>query len=199
MSTGTDTDNALLSFGDAVDFLGSDTDSTGTNDKVRSLINSISWRFNTEAGRLLKAREYTERYDGNGSDELWLSNYPLSSTDVTITINSNRDFSDTGDQVTSTDIMLSTETGRIRLDGDSFNSGTQNVQVEYTAGYSTDSAHDLTFAAKEHLKLMWNRENDRDTIGIRTEAFEGISRTFEQDIPWSVRQVLNLYRERHFG
>jgi len=31
---------------------------------------------------------------------------------------------------------------------------------------------------------------------VRTEAYEGVSRTFEGDIPWSVRQVLNIYRDR---
>ena len=196
MSTGTDTDNALLSFEDASNFLGSDTGSTGDNDNIYDLINYVSYRFNTETGRNLKSRDYTEIYSGDGSNELMLTNYPISSTTITITINANRDFSDTDDQVTSTDVMLSTDMGLVQLDGDSFDSGTKNIQVEYSAGYTTGAAFDLTHAAKEHLKLMWNRENDRDTIGVRTEAYEGVSRTFEGDIPWSVRQVLNIYRDR---
>jgi len=197
MALVTDTDNALLSFEDGASFLGvTPAASTVEDDLVRDLINAVSYRFNTETGRNLKSRDYTEIYSGDGSNELMLTTYPISSTTITITINANRDFSDTGDEVTSTDVMLSTAMGFIQLDGDSFDSGTKNIQVEYSAGYTTDASFDLTHAAKEQLKLMWNRENDRDTIGVRTEAFEGMSRTFEQDIPWSVRQVLNIYRDR---
>ena len=118
-----------------------------------------------------------------------------------ITVDSARLFDSTGDEITSTDVMLTTAQSRVRLDGQTFSFGVNNVQVEYSAGYTTalGDAEDLRGAAKEQVKLVWNREQNRDTIGIRTEAFEGISRTYELDIPWSVRQILNLYRERNVG
>ena len=197
MATATDTDNALLSVQDGLDFLGlgSTTESTAYNDDVCNLINALSWRFNAETGRNLKSRSYTSQYDGNGTATLYLSNWPVSSTTITITINANRDFTDTDDQVTSTDVMLDTGAGEVRLDGDDFTKGKHNIQVEYSAGYSTSDAFDLTYAAKEFLQVLWNRETAKDPIAVRTEAYEGISRTFEPEFPWSVLKVLNMYRE----
>lgn len=197
MATGTDTDNALLSVQDGLDYLGlgSTTASTSYNDDVCDLINYMSWRFNAETGRNLKAREYNELYDGNGNSELYLNNWPLASTIIVITINENRDFTDTGDQVTSTDVMLSTESGRVRLDGDYFDSGEHNVQVAYTAGYSTSGAFDLVQAAKDFLLVLWNRQTAKEPVNMQTEAYEGISRTFEPDFPWSVKKILDMYRE----
>ncbi len=201
MATVTDTDNALLGIEDTANFLGETTSDTGNMDNLRDVINAVSWRFNSETHRNLKSRSYTEVYDGDGSTSLSLDNYPLSSTTITITIDNTRAFTDTGLVVTSTDIMLTTDQALIRLDGKTFSRGANNVQVQYSAGYTTSlgDAEDLRWVTKEHVKLMWNREQNRGTIGVRTEAFEGVSRTFELDIPWSVRQVLNLYRERNVG
>ena len=195
MAIATDTDNALLGIEDAQAYLGNSTATTSDNDTVRDLINVVSWRFNAETGRNLKSRSYTSQYDGNGTSKLYLANWPVSSTTITITINANRDFTDTGDQVTSTDVMLDTGAGEVRLDSDSFTQGTHNVQVEYSAGYSTSDAFDLTYAAKEYLKILWNQETAKDPIAVRTEAYEGISRTFEPEFPWSVYRILNMYRD----
>ena len=195
MSTATDTDNALLSIEDAQLYLGNSTASSSSNDRVRDLINVVSWRFNAETGRLLKARTYTEIYDGNGKSDLYLNNYPIGSTTITITINDSRVFTSTADQITSTDVMLSTDSGRVRLDGEYFDAGEKNVQIAYTAGYSTANAYDLIYAAKEYLQTLWDRETARESISARTEAYEGVSRTMEPDFPWSVKKVLDMYRE----
>jgi hypothetical protein len=192
-----DTDNALISVQEGLDFLGlgTTTASTANNDDVIDLINVVSWRFNAETGRNLKSREYTSAYDGNGTSKLYLNNWPISSTTITITINANRDFTDTDDQVTSTDVMLDTGSGEVRLDGDTFTKGERNVQVAYSAGYTTSGAFDLIYAAKEFLQILWNRKTAKDPLSVRTEAYEGISRTFEPEFPWSVKKILDMYRE----
>jgi hypothetical protein len=193
----TDTDNALLSLSDGLDYLGlgTTTASTSYNDDVSSLINVVSLRFNTETGRKLKSRTYTAYYDGNGKSDMYLPNWPLSSTTITITIDEDRAFTSTDDQVTSTDIILSTESGRVRLDGDVFDLGERNVKVEYSAGYSTSDAYDLVHAAKEFLQVLWNRQTAKEPVNVRTESYEGISRTFEFEFPWSVKKILDMYRE----
>lgn len=200
MAITTDTDNALLSLGDAVVYLGMGTttgaDSSSDSDTIRDVINTVSWRFNSETGRKLKARDYTEVYDGNGESSLHLSGWPIASTTITICINATRTFGGTTtDQVTDTDVMLSTAEGLVRLDGWSFTEGIRNVQVEYTGGYSTSDSYDLTNAAKDFLLVLWNRQTAKEPVNTRTEAYEGISRTFEPDFPWSVLKVLNMYRE----
>ena len=97
--------------------------------------------------------------------------------------------------MTSTDIILSTESGRVRLDGDVFDLGEHNVKVEYSAGYSTSDAYDLVHAAKEFLQVLWNRQTAKEPVNVRTESYEGISRTFEFEFPWSVKKILDMYRE----
>ena len=201
MAITTDTDNALLSFADTANYLGESTTSTANNDLLRDIINASAFRFNSETHRQLKARNYTEIYNGNGKGALYLNNYPLSSTTITITIDNTRAFDDTGDVVTSTDVMLTTDRALVRLDGHSFSCGSNNVQIEYSAGYTTSEgvAEDLRQAAKDHVKILWDRQQNKMTQGVRSEAFEGVSRTFEMDLPWSVRQVLTLYTERNAG
>lgn len=194
-----DTENSLLSLDDTLDYLGlgTTTGSTETNDKVTDIINSVSYRFNLETGRLLKSRSYTDVYDGNGKNNLMLNQYPLSSTTITINIDTNRAFTDTDKTVTSTDVFLSTETAIVELDDDIFGSGFKNVQVQYSAGYTTAQAYDLVDAAKEYSWFKWNRRTNKNAaIGVRSESFEGVTVTYETDLPWSVKQILDRYRNR---
>ena len=198
MATGPSTEISLLSLADAKEFLGS-TATTDNDGNISDLMNAASLRFETETGRKLKSRDYTETYDGNGKSFMYLNNWPLSSTTITITVDSNRAFSDTDDQLTSTDIMLTTESGMVELDNDSFDLGKKNVQVEYTAGYTSDVAFDLVFANKEYLRLLWAKQTKEIPIGLRNENYEGMSRSFEQDLPWSVKKTLDIYRDRSGG
>lgn len=194
MSTGTDTENALLALADAKVWL----DSTGTTEYdglINDCINEMSAVFNTECGRKLKARAYTEYYDGNGRSSLFLNNYPVTSTGVTVTIDETRAFT-TDYQVTSTDVIVSTDKGLVRLDGWTFQAGTANVKVEYSAGYSTSDAFVLTRAAKDYLSWLWARYQKHIPVGVRTEGGEGGSRTYETDMPWSVKRVLEMFRDR---
>ena len=198
MATGPSTEYGLLGTSDFAEFVGS-SGSTENWYKLNDIINGVSQRFEVETGRNLKSRAYTEVYDGNGKNYLYLNNYPLSSTTITITIDSARDFTSTEDQVTSTDVMLTTESGLVRLNDDTFSVGTGNVQISYSAGYSTGTEYLLTHAAKELGYLMWNRMRQKDMIGVRSEGYDGRTVTYENDLPWSVKKVLDIYRDRRFG
>lgn len=194
MATAPSTEISLLSLSDAKIWLGS----TGTTDYdgiICDLINSVSLRFEAETGRKLKSRSYTEEYNGSGKNYLYLYNYPLSSTTITVTIDEARAFTSTDDRVTSTDIILSTESGKVELDGHTFSSGQKNIQVAYTAGYSTSDEFNLIQAAKECVKLMFARYTGKMSVGVRSEGYEGGTRTYENDLPWSVKRVLDMYRD----
>ena len=195
MATGPSTEISLLSLADGKASLGStgDTDNDGA---IADQINALSARFETETGRKLKSREHTEYYDGNGRSYLYLTNYPLASTTIVITIDEARAFDDTGDVVTSTDVILSTEEALVRLDGHTFTSGKANVKIVYTAGYTTDVEFTLVQAAKDFLQILWNRWDRKDMIGVRSESYEGGSRTYESDMPWSVKKILDTYKDR---
>lgn len=198
MGATADTSNALVTAADAAMFLGEATSSTLLMDALRDVIDYVSHRCNAETGRRLKARSYTEYYNGNGRTWMYLSNWPLSSTTITITIDGSRAYT-TDYQVPSTDIILTTESGLVELDGYSFDPGRKAVKVVYSAGYTTDAELDLVYTAKEYVKFMWDRRDGKRPIDLRGESFEGVTRTYENDLPWSVRKVLEMYRERPMG
>jgi hypothetical protein len=198
MATGCDTTISLISSADAVAWLG-DTGSTANWGRVFDLANAVASRMNNEAGRQLKESTWTEYYDGNGGESLFLTHYPLTSTSIVVTVDESRGYT-TAYVIPSTDVMLDTEMGRVRLEGHSFSAGEKSVKVSYTAGYTSSGvSYDLVSAAKEYLQVMWNRASKRDTIGLRTESFEGGSRTYENDLPWSVKQVLQMYKDRKYS
>jgi hypothetical protein len=198
MATGPDTSISFLTLADAVEYLG-DTGSSDHWGRISDLMNVVASRMDAEAGRQLKASTWTEIYDGDGGAALFLQHYPLTSTDITVTVDVNRSYSTatTTYRIPSSDVLLDTEMGRVRLDGYTFDAGKESVKISYTGGYSSSGpAWDLIGAAREYLQLAWNRATKRDNIGLRTESFEGGSRTYENDLPWSVKQVLLMYKDR---
>ncbi len=198
MATGCDTTLSLIADGDAVVWLG-DTGSTANWGRIFDLVNAVAARMNSEAGRQLKASTWTEYYDGDGGDSLLLDHFPLSSTTIVVTVDASRGYTTTY-VIPSTDVLLDTEMGRVRLQGYSFSAGDKSIKVAYSAGYSSAGpAWDLIGAAKTFLQVAWNQASKRDTVGVRSESFEGGSRTFENDLPWSVKQVLELYKDRRAG
>jgi hypothetical protein len=192
----------LITLEELKDYLG---DTGGAlHNKYTMLINAVSQRFNTETRRDLKARQQTEYYDGDGGTELLTDNYPINSgttattsmAAIDIRIDTARSYS-TSSKVGSTQIIIDSKYGRIRLDGEAFDSGEHSVKIVYNAGYST-TPDDLKYAAMEMCRFNLNREKD-NRIGVRSDSGEGASRSYETDMPWSVRQVLDLYRNRKNG
>ena len=201
MSTAVDAENSLLSASEAVEWVGS----TGSSDlwyRIYDCVNQAAARMNHETGRLLKNRSITEFYDGDGSTWLMLNQYPLSSTTIVITKDGDgtRGFTTTY-QMTTTDIRCDTDIGVLSVVGDVFDSGYRNIKVAYSAGYSSSGSNStpLVSAQKDYVQLLWNRQNNRGSIGVRSESAESGSRTYETDLPWSVLKVLQGYKDRRYA
>jgi hypothetical protein len=194
-----DTGINIVSLAELKSFIeGNTSSSTEFDSRYEELINVASVMINNYTGRHIKASTFTSDYDGPDSEELYLKNYPISSTALTVCIDENRAFT-TDLNVTSTGIIIYYDEGRIVLDNDWFDEGKANVRVAYTGGYSSSSMpYDLKRAACELATFFWGRESKRDRIGIRNESLEGQSRTFETDMPWSVKKILDNYREGRF-
>lgn len=189
-----DQTNNIISVDEFADYLGDDG---STNyGRYELIINAVSHLFNSYTNRKLKSRQLTEYYDGNGGTVLYVDSYPIVSvsTDIDIRVDTDRSYS-TSDKITSTNIVIDSEEGRIRLENDSFDSGEHSVKIVYTAGYTTATMPwDLKYAAMEMCRFYQNREMS-NRVGIRSEGGEGGSVTYETDMPWSVKQVLDLYRK----
>jgi hypothetical protein len=208
-----DTGIALLTLADVKSYIeGSTTGTTTHDEQYNQIINDLSAMFNDYTQRYLLQTAYTssgvgyEYYDGNGADTLFLNNWPLT-TSMTIWIDNDRAFT-TDTIVPSSDLRVWTGekgAGRVTLYNEIFKTGVQNIQVSYTAGYSVSTTltplvpYSLKRAAREMARFLWNREENADRIGIRSESAEGMSRTFETNMPWSVQKVLDLYRNYRNG
>jgi hypothetical protein len=200
-----DTGNNIITKNEFKAYLG---DTGAANDtKYEQIINAVSARFNLETGRRLKAREITEYRDGDGGTVMRTLEWPIVSQSSTIDIRIDEDRAyPTTDKVTSTNIVIYTTEGLIYLEDDSFESGNRNVKIVYTAGYTAATTtgstgtmpQDIRHAAKEYGLYLWQRQNDRN-VGIRQISGEGQQVTYETDMPWSVRQVLEAYRRRDHG
>lgn len=193
-----DTVNNLISLSDLKLYLGISTGTTTYDARLTDIINAVSWRFNAETGRKLKARAITEYRDGDNSTFIFTNEYPINSnsTDIEIYIDTERSYS-TSDKVSSDDIVIYSTMGKIVLDDDSFDEGAQSVKIVYNGGYST-IPYDLQYAAKEYARLIKHRE-DSNNIGVRSESVEGGSITYAEDIPWSVKMVLQKYKKKDYN
>lgn len=212
-----DTGNNLITLSDLKDFMGAT--STGDDVRYQDLINAASGTFNKYTNRKLKAREYStstggedpEYQDGNGLDYLYAKQYPINSsiTQIKIIINVNRNYSDTADQVTSTDIVIYKDVGKIFVDNKRFSEGENSIRLSYNGGFTITSSssgstvgsisYELQYAAKEFCRFLWNKESHNRTDNIRSQSYEGGAVTYEVNMPWSVKRVLELYRKANSG
>jgi hypothetical protein len=194
-----DTGINLLTLGEVKAFIeGSTTGTTTYDGNYENIIDAVSLYFNNYTGRHLKSAACTEYYDGNDAREMVLNQYPITSTDVVVTIDPTYSFT-TDYRVDTSDVQIYAGEGKIWLYDDWFTGGNRNVKVVYTAGYSSSQMPgDLKRAALETALVFWNREDKKDRVGVRTESFEGGSRTYETDIPWGAKQVLDYYRCKRF-
>ena len=193
LDTALDT-GAIATLADCKEYLGLSTGSTDYDRRLRALINTVTYQFDSYTNRTLSPSCHTEYHDGDGSDELYLNQWPLVSTSTNIDVRIDVDRSyDTGDKVDSTSVIVYSTAGKVVLDDDTFDAGYQSVKVVYTAGYST-IPYDLEYAALEMVRVLFDREKS-NSVGRRSESFEGAAVTYEPTMPWSVKDVLDKYRD----
>lgn len=75
--------------------------------------------------------------------------------------------------------------------------GTNNIYIDYTAGYSSaNMPDDLKLAIKKWCKFCYQRYKE-ETEGVTNYSLDGISISFEQNdypIPTEVKAILNSYK-----
>ena len=198
MATALDTTVALVTLAELKEFL---KVSTTTDDVLFNvLINSASRLANSYTGRQLLSKSHTHYYDGSGSSELIVAEYPIVSV-TTLNDDTNRDFG-SGDNISSANYMLDKEAGIIRLWNAeaSFVKGDGTVKLVFSAGYAVaDVPADLKLAVMRLCAIMYekalNRRHDvvSESVGDRTTTFTSA------DIPGDVRTMLAPYKSRYDG
>lgn len=193
-----DTNIALTSLSDAKAFLGITGSSEDTI--VGDLVNMASDVVNKYCNRKFLAADYTEYYNGDGTFELILKNYPVNSVD-SLYDDVLRAFDSTSEIDVSADVLVDGSTGILRLwnNESAFEPGQANVKVTYNAGYALAS---MPYSVKQAVHLImqdWYKnayQFKRTGIASETNA-SGESKTFQDNaLPEKVTKMLDPYIKR---
>lgn len=158
-------------------------------DTVVFFINSASKKAEQYARRKLAARDYTEKYDGHGREDLILKQYPINSvTDVRI--DGDRAF---GSGTIVTDYFTEDDVGILVRDPGVWPTYRKGIQVTYNAGYSS-VPEDLQEAVLE--VVAWSvRRIASKSLGVRSASGEGMTTEYELTIPTNAQRVFESYQD----
>jgi len=200
-----DETNSLITLEDLKEYLADlATDELVTggerNEELEHIINAVSGYCNTRTHRKLKTRENTEYYDGDGTDVLFVDNYPITSTAATISIwnDVDRDYGD-NEKIDAEDIIIYADDGIIKLEEDVFSKGYQSVKITYTAGYTLTAGEthtipgDLSMAVKMMCAKLWSLKQDKTFVASSINAGNASASFFERWIPPFADEVLKRY------
>ncbi len=183
--------NALVDLGNIKSYLGIAETDTEFDTDLDHLIDAVSWYFNNETNRKLKARDYAaEYYDGDGSDTLYVENYPINSI-THLYIDTERAYG-ADDEILAADYMIYKDMGKIIVEDTVFSKGNQSVKLEYNGGYAT-IPYDLENACKEMVAFLFKRDKAGNRIGVKSLSVEGGSENYVTNMPDTVKQVLRRF------
>lgn len=123
-------------------------------------------------GRDLETATYTEYYDGNGTNELILNQYPVTSvTKIEFydgVVNETEVWTEQvlHDQFNRKYIR---KTHTLILDGLTFPCDSQNIRITYVAGYTT-MPPDIQKACKELMYLYYSEMKKEQQLGVSTRT-----------------------------
>jgi uncharacterized phiE125 gp8 family phage protein len=149
--------NALITLNQAKDYLSISLADTSQDSWVETLINSASDRIERHCLRSFKSASRQTVFDGNGNNEVVLPHWPVTAI-ADVRVDSERVFG-TDTKLETVDFGI-VDSMVLRLHATLFPSGSQNVQVNYTAGY-TAVPGDLQFACLFLVEWLYRMKNDR--------------------------------------
>ena len=129
------------------DFLDISDDTATTNSVLDRLVNLATDWIENYCGRRFQRGSYTEYYDGEGSQELLMRNYPIISGETfTLSMRSAGNNEDSWTSIDSEDYYIDYQAGLIKFPtaalggrGRLFIRGAQNYRVLFTSGYYVPS------------------------------------------------------------
>ena len=161
---------------------------------TQTLITKASFWANKYTSRILAQQTFSEYYDGDGSDTLFLKNYPISSI-ATVHQDSDRTF-DSDALIDSDDYFTYADNRKLIGDGAIWEKGIQTIQVVYVAGYEIGSIPEDLVNAITMLVDFWFREYDAHRFGVTSTGSETSRITYEKNIPVEIKEMLNPYKKK---
>lgn len=197
--------NCWTTLADFKEHLDIDASDTSKDNFLTNILNAAYKAAVNYIGQDLNETEYTEYYDGDGTDSFLLDNYPVTEI-ASIHDDVTRAF-DSTTLIAATDYVFYASTGKVRkiqaTSGQyitiglvpsplAWQSGVQNIKVVYTAGYSDvpyDAQRAVILIAAWYAQRAGSEGRTNETLGGRSVGYETYS------IPLSVRQLLLPYKK----
>lgn len=145
--------------------------------------------------RRIGVYDYTEAYDGNDRDTLFLLNDPLVSVSA-VSLNGTAFTTIEDPEAAPTypppTIVLNAErNGIVRTDGALFSAGVRNVIVSYSAGIDPTLNDSIIEAIAFWGATLYKR---KDQLGISSTNVMGMQTTFVNDAPAIVKAAIDPFR-----
>ncbi|MFC4768738.1 head-tail connector protein [Effusibacillus consociatus] len=173
--------NALTDLASTKSYLDIDTTDTSKDSIIEFLINAASEAIEKYCRRKMKQATYTdEEYDGTGSQNLYLKQYPISSI-TSIKIDDV--------VVAATEYKTRKESGIVVRMNAMWDKGILNLKVTYQAGYAAIPS-DVELACKHLVKFYFKTE----IADFSTTFGEGFVMRPE-DWPRQVKALLSPHRK----
>ena len=199
--------HALTSVQRLADFLGLGTITAGSTKEtlLQMVINSVTAFVESYCKRRFKETTYTqELYDGDGTQFLFLKNYPVDSSGTfTLERRESALNEDDWEQIDSEYFYVDYDAGYIETANESirFIPGVKNYRVTYTAGiafnlsstFLSDSTADLEYAAWKLCATVYNRRHG--DAGIQSESIGDVSVTYTKEVfeNEEIKSILDKY------
>lgn len=164
-------------------------------DQVSAMVLYVDGIINNYCGWTLLSTSYVEkRFNGNGLSELDLTLYPITALTSVKLLNSDGTFTDlTTDMEILEDGIIGT---KVTSTGVTFASGTRNVYVSFTAGFTEDNMpEELKYAATYLAGIMF-KKSATFAVGIDEGEFDKVRAKYSSnELPVLVQRVLDRYRK----
>jgi len=164
---------------------------------LANLISAASVAIERWCKRVFLSTAYTdEYYDGDGTDSMFLDNFPVTALTSIVIVES--DGTDT--TILGTEFDIDEDTGEIRFVRDCttecyFPDGFHNIKANYTAGFAAIPA-DLQEACAQYC--VWLYSGGITLPTVKSESLGDYSASFgamaDMDIPMPIRRMLAQYR-----
>lgn len=201
-----DTTIALITLADAKVYLKIATGTTSEDSIVSDLINECSVWINSYCGRALVdptvggtvGASYTEYYDGDGTSQLYLKNWPLIALTSLYEDYARAWTADTAIDVAA-NVQLDSASGILTLWNTRvyFARGVGNVRVIYRAGYvhNVNVPYDLQMAARKLVAWKYFQDYSQRRFGVASESVQDRTTNYTDEalLP-DVKQILDRYR-----
>lgn len=156
---------------------------TSLNDVLEIMINGFSDEVEAFTGRKLKSQSITEKKHGRGSNMVLLHEWPVTAVSE-VKIN--------GDVLVASDYEIADQGTCLVLLNGTFPRGYNNIEITYTAGYTTIPA-DLQQAVLD-LCFWKHRSRESGDIGRRQKGKGSESEQWYQQWPESALAVVMRYK-----